>query len=186
MKLGTLPPILYTCLIVCSLSSSLYFYHLQKKSFAERNNIFSFLKEELSRVENDILFLKENEEEINIISKSGWLKSNSRLKGAQILKKYADHLHKICFIIEPQYTQKIGDKFFFKVSKIVVEASAFLDTHIYDFVENILKNFPGFLLVRRLSIQKNETKDPSDISTQHPNFVASEITYEWLEMDNAD
>jgi hypothetical protein len=135
------------------------------------------LHQELIRVEEDIRFLKKNSQQIDFLTKKGWILPHSRLSAAEKIHHIAHALSSVHFTFEPEtmLTTPQGDTF--RVTKIILVTTSVLDSPICDFMATLLKTFPGVLLLRKFSLSR------------HPPFIHGEITLEWFalaeEEDNA-
>ncbi|MBA3813088.1 MAG: hypothetical protein H0X26_01130 [Alphaproteobacteria bacterium] len=171
---------------VAALCTAFYEHHIQKAHFNEKTETYYSWQKELKIVEDNVKFLKENQPQLNFLIKRGWLSPQSRLVGGGCINQWAASLNGVRFRVEPETIKEMKEGYAFKVSKIVIEIDALLDNHIYEFSENILKNFPGILVLRKLSVRRNEKVneiDPLDTKqNKRPNFVTGELIFEWFAM----
>ena len=158
--------------------TTLHYQQTQKSQFYKTTGAYLELQGELKAIESDIKFLKEHQTQLNFLIKKGWLFPQSRLIGGRVIRQWAAPLNAVRFKVEPETIKEMEGGYAFKVSKIIIETDALLDNYIYEFAENILKNFPGILVVRKLSIHRNMISNQK----KRPNFVTGELVFDWLAM----
>lgn len=184
MKLST---IVLGSNILLGLCASLYFQQTQKAAFNKTTDNYEALQRSLKTLENDLSFLKQHHKKLNFLTERGWFISQSRLIGGEKINQCARSLNGIRFTFEPETIKEMAGGYLFKVSKIFIEADSLFDKYIYDFSINILKNFSGILILRKLSVTRNEKVNETNLLAlrQHkrPNFVLGEIIYEWFAME---
>ena len=165
------------------LGSSLYFQQTEKTNFKKIKGTHDVLQAELKTVEDDLDFLNQHNTQLNFLIKKGWFVAQNRLIGAEAIHQATNHLNAIRFRIEPETIKDIEGEYSFKISKIVIEVDALLDTDIYDFATHLSKNFPGILRLLKFSLSRNEPLNEFTLR-QHkrPNFVVGELIYEWVAM----
>lgn len=178
-----------TSLIAVSLGVlyvSLYFHYGQKDGYKETKEIYLSYQRELKNLEEDVEFLKQNQSHLNFLIKKSWFLPRSRLIAGTEIHQLGIPLNTLRFRIEPQVIKEMDEKFQFKVSRIIVETSTILDNHIYDFTKNTLKNFPGVLILRKLSVSRNMDVTPIKLlnleQNKRPNFIIGELIFEWFSM----
>jgi hypothetical protein len=168
------------------LSSALYYHQTQKALFNKTRGLYHDFQRELKVIEGDVAFLKENHHHLTFLAKKGWFIPRSRLVGGREIHQWATSLNAVRFRVEPETTRTVEGGYIFNVSKIILEVDAVLDSHIYDLAENILKNFPGILVLHKLSVRRNElvkgTHPFALASSQRPNLVCGELVFEWFSM----
>lgn len=164
-------------------------FHYQQTQQAQLHNLLhssQSLQKKLKILKNDLAFLNRYAQELNFLTKKGWFKPHSRLIAAEKIKQASTLLNKTSFIFEPETTKEDQKNYSFKVSKIVLEANALLDTSIYDFIESILRDFPGVLVLRKLSLTRNEELNKKSFlalkQQRPPDFIRGEIIFEWISM----
>lgn len=188
MKRVLLSPIVLGSSILLGLCAALYFQQIQKAVFNKTTVTYASLQSHLKTLENDLSFLKQHHKQLNFLIKRGWFTPQRRLIGGEEINQWVGPLNGIRFTFEPETIKEMTGGYSFKVSKIIVEADSLLDKYIYDFSINILKNFSGILILRKLSVSRNEKVNETNLSAlrQHkrPHFVLGEITYEWFSMED--
>lgn len=188
MKKMLLSPFVLGSTVLLGLCSALYFEHIQKTGFKKTTERYDSLQRYLKSLENDLSFLDHYHKQLNFLIERGWLIPKSRLIGAEEINQWAGPLNGVRFTFEPETIKEMTGGHSFKVSKIIIEADSLLDKYIYDFSKNILKNYSGILILRKLSVNRNEKINETNLSAlrQHkrPNFVFGEITYEWFAMED--
>jgi len=170
--------------IVCSV---LYLQQTQRIYFNTAREVYDGLQRQLKALEEDVDFLKNHQKHINFLIKKGWFSPQNRLIGGETINKWTNPLNAVRFTIEPETIKEMNTGYFFKVSRIILEADALLDTDVYDFVANLLNNFPGILRLQKLALSRNQNVNELNLSAlrQHkrPNFIIGEIIMEWVSME---
>lgn len=165
---------------------SFYFQQMQQRNFNKTTGIYLSLQKEFKILDEDLGFLKHHNHDLSFLEKKGWFKPQGRLIAAEKIKQAAASLNKISFIFEPETIEEDKDGYPFKVTKIVLETRTLLDTTIYDFTVNLLKNFPGILILRKLSLTRNEVLNEKSLlalrQDKRPDFIRGEIIFEWISM----
>ena len=166
---------------------ALYCQQTQKASFNHVARKHHTLQKELEVLKNDLDFLKKNHNHLHDLIKKGWLLPQNRLIAGEKMNQWGHSLNAVRFTIEPESIKEIESKYFFKVSKIIIEIDALFDNNIYEFTRNILKNFPGVLILRTFSIGRQEEVNTTNLlalrEKRRPNFVVGEIICEWVSME---
>lgn len=179
----TLLVISISIIMVCG---AFYYQQTQQAQLHNLINSSQSLQKELKILKNDLAFLNRYERELNFLRKKGWFTSHNRLMAAEKIKQCGGKLNEMHFIFDPETIKEEKQDYSFKVSKIVLEANSLLDTHIYDFIENILRDFPGILILRKLSLTRNEELNKKSFlalkQQRSPDFIRGEIIFEWISM----
>lgn len=170
--------------------AALYVQYSQKEDFHKITEALQALQKERLSLKNDLVFLKKHEKQLTFLIKKGWLRPVSRLSGAKVLKEWGDALNTLSFTIEPESLQRMDDGYTFKVSRIIFKTESLTDNDIYDFISNISKNFPGILVLRKISIRRHEKLNALTLSAlrqrKRPPFIVGEIICDWVTMQGHD
>jgi hypothetical protein len=165
---------------------SFYFQQVQQSNFNKTTGSYLSLQKKFKTLDDDLRFLKHYDHDLSFLKKRGWFKPQSRLIAAEKIKQAAASLNKISFIFEPETIEEDKNGYPFKVTKVILETSTLLDTSIYDFTANLLKNFPGILILRKLSLTRNEALNENSLLAlrqyKRPDFIRGEIIFEWVAM----
>ncbi|HUX79397.1 MAG TPA: hypothetical protein VMW10_06610 [Alphaproteobacteria bacterium] len=139
-----------------------YFTKLMKE-----RNVF---QNQIKKLEDDLIFLKAHEKELDFLAAKGWFLPKSRLIVGEVLEKLGHSLDDIQYSFEPEAVKSADEKHTFKVTKIVMKVAAQLDTDIYAFIESLSENFPGILRAHTINLEKDEDS----------HFVKGKLVFEWV------
>lgn len=163
-----------------------YFQQTQKTDFNKTKAELDSFKKNLRTLEEDLAFVTQYHKKLQFLVTKGWFLPQNRLIAGEKINEEKGSLNSLRFTIDPESLTGTDDRYSFKTSKITFEIEALLDKYIYAFASNILKNFPGILMLRRISLSRNDKINERTLSAlrQHkrPNFVVGEIICEWMAM----
>jgi hypothetical protein len=158
-----------SCGFILGLWAVIDFKTTQETYFTQLATKKNTLQGHLKNLEDDLTFLKTHQKELDFLAEKGWFVPKSRLIAGEVLEMLRSSLNNVRYTFEPETLKEAGH---FKVTKIVLEGGALLDTDIYEFVEALLEEFPGILRPNELILEKGE----------HPNFVVGKLVFEWVSM----
>ncbi|OJW51046.1 MAG: hypothetical protein BGO67_11990 [Alphaproteobacteria bacterium 41-28] len=158
-----------SCGLIICLWVAIDFKNTQETYFTQSATEKNTLQRHLKILEDDLTFLKIHQKELDFLAEKGWFISKSRLIAGEVLEKRRGSLNDVRYTFEPETLREANN---FKVTKIVVEVGALLDTDIYEFVESLLEGFPGILRPNEFILEKGV----------HPNFVVGKLVFEWVSM----
>lgn len=158
-----------------TLCASIYFYSLQRCALRKTMDECQELQMKLKAAKNDARFLREHHDQLTYLKNKGWLLPQNRLVGGEKLQQLALSLKAIHLRIEPEITQEI-EGHTFRMSKLIIDVEAHLDSHVYDFVDHCLQDFSGVLVLRKLVLSRDRELP----------VVTGEIIFEWYTMGGVD
>lgn len=144
------------------------------------------LQKALKLLKNDLDFLEKNHSQLNDLINKGWFLPQNRLMAGKNIYNRGSSFNALRLTIEPETIKNINSEFSFKISKIIIELDALLDIHFYEFTKNILKNFPGILILRKFSVSRQESINNNLFALREkrrPHVVTGEIICEWISME---
>lgn len=162
---------------------ALYFQQWAESELKKAQEIRRSLRKDLKHLEEELCFLNHHKQTLTFLEKKGWFTPSNRLIAAEKIKEAAVSLNKINFTFEPEEIEEHKTGYSFRITRLILETSALLDTQVYDFIENILRSFPGILMLRKLSLARDEPFNFSALNqNKQLNFVRGEIIFEWVAM----
>lgn len=131
------------------------------------------LQTHIKVLEDDLDFLKTHQNELDFLAEKGWFIPKSRLIAGDVLEKMHSSLTDVQYTFEPETVKSFGKEHPFKMTKIIMKGGAPLDTDIYEFIELLLKEFPGILKSQELILAKGDS----------PNLIEGKFVFEWVSME---
>lgn len=142
------------------------------------------LQKKIRALENDIAFVKDHQKELDFLVSKGWFLPKNRLIAGEILEKLRGSLNKVHYTFEPENAKNMGEEYAFKVTKIVLEVAALLDSDVYEFIQEILKEFPGILIPLEFTLTRGEEINEKNLlalrQKDGPNFIDGKLIFEWF------
>lgn len=161
--------------LLTGFSAAFYFQQTHKNYFISTIKTYQHYQGSLKALEADKIFLGQHQKELTDFTKRGWLIPKSRLTAAEIIHQCGGNLSTIRFTFAPETVREWGDGYSFKTTKIMIHAKSLLDTYFYIFLEKILIDFPGILILQKFSLSRTDRSS---------NFIEGEIIYEWVAMED--
>lgn len=171
--------LLILCLVI-------YYQQTQKIYFDQISLKHHTLQKDLKLLKNDLDFLEKNHSQLNDLINKGWFLPKNRLMAGENIYNRGSSFNALRLTIEPETIKNINSECSLKISKIIIEIDALLDIHLYDFTKNILKNFPGILILRKFSVSRQEIINNNLFALREkrrPHVVTGEIICEWISME---
>jgi len=153
---------------------SVQFKQDQELAFNTHFLKYQSLQVKLKTLEEDQRYLRNHDSEIQFLMKKNWHSSENRLIVGEVLENISSSYVNIHYIFEPEQSKQLGNDFVFKVTKIGIDVDALLDTDVYVFTENLVKNFPGILYVAEISLGLNEQEPPP--------YIKGNLVFDWYSM----
>lgn len=173
--------------IIVSLWICIDFQQTQKGKFLKSLSTFNNLKINLNALKDDLRFLKANQKKINFLVSKGWMIPHSRLIASETIENLKGNLNEIHYTFEPETIKNLETNHIYKITKIVIDVGALLESDIYAFVENMLEDFPGILILHELMLAREEEVNSMTLSAHNvPNFVVGHIIFEWFSIGEKD
>lgn len=170
--------------VVVSLWWTTGFRETQETYFKNVKSERGALQTNLKILKNDLVFMRDHQKELNFLDKKGWFLPKNRLIAGEILEKLPHSLNEVEYTFEPEITKTIRERYAFKVTKIVFEVGALLDSDIYAFVHEILEKFPGILIPYEFTLTRGEEVSEKNIlalrQNRRSNFVVGKLIFEWF------
>lgn len=146
----------FSFVLLLFLWQSLIFYWTQQSKFQETITTTHTFKEDLQNQKRNMSFLKIHEKELNYLNSKGWFFPKNRLIAAEKLELLQGNLKIIEIIFEPESQETFNSSFVFNVTKILIQFKAFAEEDIYIFMDKLLKEFPGVLVLHELHENREE------------------------------
>ncbi len=172
--------------LILSLCGSIGFQSTQKNYFQTMRTEQKALQRNVKDLKNDLIFIKAHQKELMFLTQKGWFLPHNRLVAAEALEELCHTLSEVSYTFEPENLKTIGGDSPFKVTKIVFEVRALLDTDIYDFVDRLLDNFPGILVSHELTLVRSPSANEKNLFSLSKeetfSFMTGKLVFEWFAM----
>ena len=156
---------------LATLCSSLYFYSLQRSAHHKTASEYQTLQRKRQAAKDDARFLQDHHDQLTFLKNKGWSLPQNRLVAGEKLKKLAVSLKSFHLRIEPEIRQEM-----LRVSKLIIDVEVHRDSHVYEFIDHCLQDFPGVLVLRKLSLSRDLGQP----------LITGEIIFEWYTMGGRD
>ncbi len=149
--------------------------------------LYNSLQCNFKRLESSLKFVKTYQKEMDFLAEKGWFMPHNRLIGGEIIEKLCSSLNQFHYTFEPETIKNMEEKYTFKVTKIVVDVSAFLESDMYACVDSFLERFPGILVSRAFTFSRGEEVNEETLFSlkkkERLNFFVGTFIFEWVSMD---
>lgn len=166
------------------------FQHEQRKHLYIVEKKYFSLQKKINALKGNKAFINLYKNQINFLSKKGWLYPKHRLIAGESLPKFNPSLITIRYKFEPEKTTKVDEKHTFKITKINIDMNALLDCHIYNFIRDLTEKFTGILRVKELIIEREDKINKNSFIALQPSndshFVRGKLIVEWVAMGEQD
>ena len=166
------------------------FQRTQETHFIRSDQEKNSLKNQVNALKNDVNFVKKHQEELDFLIEKGWFIPKNRLIAGEILEKLRVSLNEIQYTFEPEIIQNLEEEYPFKVTKIIIEVGALLESDIYEFLDTILEKFSGILRLHEFTLSHGEEVNKKNLSALRknvcPNFVKGKLIFEWFALGRQD
>jgi len=172
--------------VFISLFGACEFRKTQEIHFNQTKSEQCFLQKNLKTLQDDYAFMRNHQKEFAFLVKKGWYSPTNRLIAGESIGKFQSLLNEVQYTFEPEYTKTLGEAYTFKVTKIVIDVGALLDSDVYDFIHELLKQFPGILIPLEITLAHGENVNEDNLLAlrhkERPNFIAGRLVFEWFAM----
>ena len=155
---------------ICLLWVAHTFQKTQKDTLNQAVKENTLLKRECQNLKRDHVFLEASSKERGMLRKKGWFFPLNRLIADEFLKRLRPHFKKMSYQFEPEILKTIED-IPFKVTTVSIETESFLDLKQYGFIDILLKEFPGVLLPREITLIHQK---------DNPHFIIGTFVFDWV------
>lgn len=131
------------------------------------------LQNHLKALQDDLAFLKTHQSDLENLSHKKFYHPENRLIAGKYIETVGKTLHALQYTFEPERSGDL-EGFRYKVTKIVIDISALLDTEVYDFIQKLSHDFPGILHLSEVNLALN-TESP-------PPYIKGMLAFEWYSM----
>lgn len=145
----------------------------QEETFYHAKRDRNFLQQGKKVLREDLAFLEAHQKEIDFLKKKGWEFPKNRLVVGECLEKLRPFGVEVSYRLDPETHKDLEETISFKVTQIAVEMSAALDSEIYAFIDRLLKEFPGILVPRELTVTRQKEAE---------NLIKSKFVVDWFAM----
>ncbi|MBY0293616.1 MAG: hypothetical protein K2W92_10075 [Alphaproteobacteria bacterium] len=170
--------------LVFSLWGALDFQKTQKTYFQTMITEKANLQRNVKDLKKDLLFIKTHQKELTFLTQKGWLFPHNRLIAIESLEELCHSLSEVSYTFDPENLKTFGENSTFKVTKIVFEVGALLDTDIYDFMDRLLENFPGILIPHELTLSRSAPVNEKNLFSLRKeetfSFMTGKLIFEWV------
>ncbi|MBX9620948.1 MAG: hypothetical protein K2X28_02795 [Alphaproteobacteria bacterium] len=177
-----------SCLSIFLLT--LNFYHETKSAFNQLTSEAHKLQQQVFALEGDIAFLKRHENELQFLKEKGWMIPKNRLLAQETFEKASKGFGKIDFSFEPEQSLLKGDMYSYKITKIILNCEAILDSDIFIFLEDIFRDFPGILTLHEITLSRGDALTETSLFAlsqgASPHFILGNLIFEWAAMDRSN
>ncbi len=165
---------------------SVQFQHNHHDTYKKIHSEWDYLRKKIRIVENHNAFFKKNQNEITFLQEKGWFIPKNRLIANEVFGKLNNSLNNMRYIFEPEIIKKIEGIYIFRVTQIYLEGDAFLDMHIYMFLQEIFKKFTGVLRTKEIILTRGDELDKDSLlalkENKKPQFMQGKFVFEWISM----
>lgn len=157
---------------VVGLYMAIDFRETQEEDFHKANIEKNILQKKLKTGKESLAFLASHQKEIDFLKDKGWVVPNNRLVAVEFLENLLPLLKKVSYRFDPETVKNLADDTSFKVTQMTFEAESALDIEMYAFIDTLLKDFPGILVARELSLTRQD----------EPSLMKGKFVFEWVAM----
>jgi hypothetical protein len=143
---------------VVGLWSAISFRKIQEEYFNETNMENLSHKKKAQVLKNSENFMKLHEKEINYLTEKSWFSPENRLNAGEFLSHLTPLLKSFSYQFDPEIIKTFRSNLAFRVTQINFEAEADTDLDLYKFIDELMKEFPGIILPRELTLTRHKDK----------------------------
>ncbi len=140
-------------------------------------------------IEDELVFLRENEERFSVLKKAGFLEKQER----EIVQKAVDEAMRLSGIIGGNFKVSppscyINDhlkdsQYVLLGSPIIIDTQSYEDVSMYQFLDYFIKKLPGYVVIEKVSLDRTKDMTRSvlqEIGTgQEVSLVDSNVALTW-------
>jgi hypothetical protein len=125
---------------------------------------------QLKDLQDDQAFLKNHSTDLEFLSKKKFYRSENRLISGKCIEEVGKILSALQYTFAPERLLVL-EGYTYKVTKIVIDTAALLDTEVYKFIEKLIKDFPGILHLSEVNLVLNAESPPP--------YIKGKLEFEW-------
>lgn len=152
---------------------ALDFRETQEQSFQKANREKHMVQEEVRLMREDLAFLESHQKDIHFLRDKGWFVPKNRLVAGEFLEKICPLLKKVSYRFDPETVKSFTDGRAFKVTQITLKGESSGDVEMYTFVDRLLKDFPGILIPREVTLARDN---------EAPPLMRGKFIFDWVSM----
>lgn len=125
----------------------------------------------LNALRADRTFMREHHKDIKFLTLKKWSSPENRLIAGECIEEGGRNLSALKYTFEPAILISLENGFTYKVTKIIIDLMATLDTDVYIFIEKLTRYFPGILHISEVNLALN-TENP-------PPYIKGTLVFNW-------
>lgn len=151
------------------------FRQTQERVFNRAVGERTFFQQENKSLRADLIFLESHQKHIDFLNEKGWLFPKNRLIAGEFLQTLRPLLKEISYRFDPETVKELKEDISYKVTQISFETVSICDVEVYAFIDALLGQFPGVLILRDLTLKREES-----------DFIQGKFVVEWIAMGRED
>ena len=176
-------------LLALFITIGLYREEREESIEIEQNNITQ-IQSQIHKLNQDVAYLKENGKIYEKLVNQGWFRPLDRMEAAHIIEAIASetNLNEVSYnlmTLEPS-KRPMGTN----GNVVELSFSGVLDSHVFEFIEQLEQKLPGHIVPESLSLTRYEGITPQNLEAlrnfNRPNFVSGEYSFHWLVDEQAE
>ncbi len=161
------------CVSCAGLWMAINFRQTQERSFNRAVGDRSAFQRKIQTLKEDLTFLESHQKDIDFLKEKGWMFPQNRLIAGEFLERLRPLLKEVSYQFEPESVKELKENVSVKVTQISFETGSILDVEVYAFIEALLNQFPGILILRDLTLRRQEGE---------PHYIQGTIVVDWVAM----
>ncbi len=170
MKRETCLFIALSCVAGGGLWAAMGFRGAQEAAFHQAALERNALAQANKSLRTDVSFLTSHQQKVDSLTAKGWFSPKNRLIAGEFLEGLRPLLRDVSYRFDPETVREGKEGVSFKVTQISFDATPPSDVAFYAFVEALLGQFPGVLILRELTLKRQETG------------IQGKVIVEWIAM----
>lgn len=176
--------------MIFALWERIIFKQTQQINYYLREEELKFLQKQAHSLKEDLIFLTAHEKESTFLEKKGWFVPKNRLMGADILERLQGTVNKINYTFEPETIKSLNEGHTFKVTRMILDIKALVDTDVYVFMKQLIENFSGILVLREIALTREEEINEKSLlalkQKENPNFISGRLIFDWVALGDTN
>lgn len=162
------------CAACSGLWAAIDFRQTQERGFNRAVGERSCFQQENQSLRENLTFLESHQKDIDFLNEKGWFFPKNRLIAREFLEDLRPLLKEVSYQFDPEAVKELKDNVSLKVTQISFETMSILDVEVYAFIENLLNQFPGVLILRDLILRRQEGE---------PHSIQGTVVVDWVAME---